>query len=204
MPPTWADIRAAIGAVAIEDCEWAGLPMPVTMSPLVVESKHPRSNLNGFKLGEDGPPKPLADDDLGVTIRNHWYSSSKRADVYVWEQDGKARLTVDQMQDHWYRFKMALQTLGAVVEGIDFKAEQMAMEKLHSHVRPHTLAAYMMTGMFLETSQRSQVTYLFRRFVPRLPFVQCTEACCRSPHCAYTQSDITERRMLGSWRRPTT
>lgn len=65
----------------------------------------------------------------------------------------------------FHHIAMDLQTLGcADVWGIEQETNALAL--LQSMLRPRSFRQYLLTGMFLETSQRSGVTYLFRRLKP--------------------------------------
>jgi hypothetical protein len=66
---------------------------------------------------------------------------------------GQARLAFD------------LSTIGcSVAWGIE--QEAAAVQLLGTLLRHHTFKQYLLTGMFLETSKRSGLTYLFRRLKP--------------------------------------
>lgn len=56
-------------------------------------------------------------------------------------------------------------TMGCAVAW-DLNAEAKALETLQGLVTPHAYRTYLLTGMFLETSPRSRVTYCFRRLRP--------------------------------------
>ncbi len=44
------------------------------------------------------------------------------------------------------------------------------MEKLQGMIKPHLFQLYIMSGSFIETSPRSNVTYLFRKCKPTVAF----------------------------------
>lgn len=64
------------------------------------------------------------------------------------------------------RFAMSLETSGATVDIHDVEVEFAAMNKLQELITPRACAMYFMSGQFLETSQRSGVTYVFRKLRP--------------------------------------
>ncbi len=47
-------------------------------------------------------------------------------------------------------------------------AERKALDILAGLVKPHIFEAYMLCGQFIETSERSGITYMFRRLRPTL------------------------------------
>jgi hypothetical protein len=65
------------------------------------------------------------------------------------------------------RLSFLIGTMG-VFDAWDMEAEEMAMEKLHELINDRMYDMYRMTGAFMEQSERSRVTYLFRRSRPTL------------------------------------
>lgn len=160
---TWDEVRAAINQHAANEHEWAGAPMPVSGLRLTVEKKYPWQGLNGcgFNLEEDGEPPS------NLTLRNSWFSKHHQAVVHIFEEDGKLQWGM-LPANHTVRHAYALQALGAVATAWSIEAEHRAQEKLLGLVGEWKFKCYTLTGMFLETSKRSGVTYLFRRLRPTL------------------------------------
>lgn len=157
---THAGLRYALAEVAKNKDEWAGIPMPIDDFPLVVEPSYKFAELFA-KLGQ----KPESGKYEGWKVRNSWYSSHKRSDIVVVEKpDGEITW---MWKPAFHSIAMQLGTLGASdVWGIE--QEHRALELLGTMLRHRTFKMYLMTGMFLEKSDRSGVTYLFRRLRPTI------------------------------------
>ena len=154
-----AGLRNALRHLAKERSEWAGIPMLLTGAQLVVEPSYPYAK----DLGEFGAP--AADPDApDVKLRNTFWSWRYRMPVHVWEQDGKIEwgpATAHQP------INLLLSTLGAS-DAWGVEQEARAVNTLGTLVRHRQLKQYLLTGMFMEKSERSGVHYLFRRLRPTL------------------------------------
>lgn len=129
--------------------------MPVDGQRLIIEPSYPFAS-----LGDLNAPKPDAAD--GWVERNRWFSIRKRAVLGLYEKDGKIAVGFEPAFHH---ITMDLNTLGcADVWG--FEQEANALSLLQSMLRPRAFRQYLLTGMFLESSSRSGVTYVFRRLKP--------------------------------------
>lgn len=163
---TWDDVRRSVTALFEERGEWAGAPLPVDGLRLVVEPRYPCQGLNGYCLGE---PLNGRGDGGGeeVAIRNHWVQTRRGYQVFVIEEGGKAKAV--KLPHNWpeHRHRLEICTLGAS-DAWSPAAEAAAQDRLAELVTKRAARAYFLTGMFLETSQRSKVTYLFRRLRPTL------------------------------------
>lgn len=128
--------------------------MPLDGEDLVVEPSYPWAEIFARKSDPD--------DDDGWRLRNKWYSRRHRQDILLMEKDGK----VDWGSlPAFHHISHALRTVGcSVAWGIE--QEGMAVQLLGTMVRHHAFKQYLLTGMFLETSKRSGVTYLFRKLRP--------------------------------------
>lgn len=95
-------------------------------------------------------------------VRNRFYSRRWRADISIIERDGK-------ITGHWepafHHIGHDLSTMGASVAW-GLEQEQRALALLGTMIRHHAMKHYVLTGMFLERSPRSGVTYIFRRLKP--------------------------------------
>jgi hypothetical protein len=129
--------------------------MPLDGERLIVEPTYPYAEAF-TKISE----KPVEDD--GWRLRNQWYSFRHRCDIMLMERDGKiawGRLPA------FHHLKFDLSTLGCS-EAWGIEQEGRAVRLLAEMLRHRQFKQYMLTGMFLETSPRSNVTYLFRRLKP--------------------------------------
>jgi len=130
--------------------------MPLEGERLIVEPSYP------FAPAFDRPIDP-ADDD-GWRLRNKWYSSSRRCDILIMEKDGVISWGIEPAFNHIVH---DMRTLGcSSAWGIE--QEGRAVQLLGTMLRHHVFKQYLLTGMFLETSPRSGVTYLFRKLRPTL------------------------------------
>ena len=152
----FADLRNGIRRIASTIDEWAGIPMPLDDMALVVEPNYPKAaQLMGLGGGQKEPPSE-------AKIVNSFWSCRRRSEILIWEENGKREWGVVPGANH---LDHDLATLGASVAwGIE--QEAAALQLLGTMVRHHTFKHYLLTGMFLERSERSGVTYLFRRLKP--------------------------------------
>lgn len=130
--------------------------MPIDGERLIIEPSYPWAEA----LSDIGRKDEPGD---GWRVRNSWYSAAKRCDILVLESpEGEIRAGRIPAFHH---ISYDLTTLGcSVAWGIE--QEGRALELLAGMLRHHQFKQYLMTGMFLETSRRSGVTYLFRRLKP--------------------------------------
>lgn len=156
---THAGMRNGLRRLAAARQEWAGIPMPLEGEHLVVEPTYPHAEglMNINRSGEAPEAVPA-----GVTERKNWWSSRLRCTIVVWNEDGKVlwgKIGGNQP------FALALHTIGCS-QAWGIEQEHNAIQLLGTLVRHHQLKQYLLTGMFLETSPRSGLTYLFRRLRP--------------------------------------
>lgn len=139
--------------------------MPLENEQLVIEPSYP----NAAGLMAIGRPKPDQTPDSHDTfdakckVRNSFWSSRWRSDIVIFEKpDGR----ID-----WGRIPgvhgldKALRTMGcSVAWGIEQEAKaQQLLATLLSH---YAFKCYLLTGTFLERSERSGITYFFRKLRP--------------------------------------
>lgn len=171
-PETWthAQARHFYDLLSDQINEWQGIPVPLGDDlPLRLCPGHP---LQGFFPSPDneiqiivGGPVDLDDAERVV---NSWYDGKRNRDVYIFRKsDGRAFAVAsprapDRSMD---RLDLWLRTLGAS-DAWGIGAEVKAMEKLQGIVSDRQFQHYVLTGSFLETSPRSNITYLFRRLRP--------------------------------------
>lgn len=159
---TWDLMREVASVASIEAGEWGGAPVPVEGSPLVMEPRYPFKGLE--QIGQT--PKPTTPQDW--TLLNQWYCFGRNSIVYVCrEANGKSRAYLSP-DGAGRRLQFWIKTLGVACVAWDERTERRAMEKLKSLITAHAYKCYVLTGGFLETSNRSKVTYVFRRLRPTI------------------------------------
>lgn len=155
----FAPLRNGLERLAAARQHWAGIPMPLEGEQLVVEPTYP----NGAGLASINATEPELIPE-GVRERNHWWSERLRCEIVVWDEDGKVMWGKVPPRSH---LGLALRTLGcSVAWGIEQEANA---QQLLATLLPHRhFKQYLLTGMFLETSKRSGLTYLFRKLRPTI------------------------------------
>lgn len=152
----YAQLRNAIRDIAIQREQWSGIPMPLEGARLRIEPSFP----NAHALMEIGAAKNEPPD--GTTIRNTFWSTKLRSTVVVIEKNGRVNYGIIPGVHH---ITFDMQTLMcSEVWGIE--QEGNAVRLLADLVSHRQFKHYMLTGMFMEKSQRSKLTYLFRRLKP--------------------------------------
>jgi len=163
---TWAGVRAALGSLARERSEWAGIPLPIEGRRMVI---HP-SYAFAESLGEVFIPKDQefvcrnSDISEEVALQNEWRSYRDGRMVRIWRDGKRFFRTFGTIQNAG---PLLIPTLEAC-KVWDLEAEIRAMETLRRHITPWAWETYFMTGMFLESSKRSRVFYIFRRLRPTI------------------------------------
>ncbi len=137
--------------------------MPLEGQRLVIEPTYPKAK----ELSAIGNEQEDSDpEDATRKIRNRFWSQKKGRDIVIVEDTITGKIdwgTVGGVN----HFGHDLQTLGcSVAWGIE--QERNALDLLGSLVRHHTFKQYLLTGMFLESSERSGVTYVFRKLRPTI------------------------------------
>lgn len=149
-----------MGMIAEMRGHWAGIPIPLTGERLVIEPRFPGAEALA-KIG--WKPEPVDDEFKGAKIRNRFWSWSKRSNIVIFEyENGTLDWGIERGVHH---FDQDLRTLGcADIWGLKQEAE--AQNTLASLISPRQMKQYLLTGMFMETSARSGVAYVFRRLKP--------------------------------------
>jgi hypothetical protein len=152
----WAHARNALRQLSSLRDQWAGLPMPLEDADLIVDPKYPLAHV--YKKPElVGPPEE------SLKIRNSFYSHHKRSEIVAYT-DGKSRVRAGLIPA-FHHFKIDMQTMAnSVAWGIEQEAR--ALQLLASMLPHHAFKKYLLTGMFIEQSERSGVYYFFRRLKP--------------------------------------
>lgn len=178
-----------MGQIAAKTGEWSGIPLPLDGARLVIEPTYPwAEHLSKIGVQEEPEAEKLA----GWKVRNLWYCTRRRADIAIL-QDPEGKITWG-WKEAFHHLDNDLRTLGASdVWGIE--QESKALDLLSTMVRHRAFRQYLLTGMFLERSRRSGVTYLFRRLKPTVAISSGTDgqlrilAClCQHPIAYYEDS----------------
>jgi len=164
--PTWEQVRRKINQLAKERSEWAGMPLPVQGMSMVIHPSYPfAENFSGTFMPEPSV-HVCRDEDVREDqfIRNEFRSYRDGRGVTIWQDGPKVRFSYSRRQTS---APMLLNTVGAA-RSWSIEAELKAMETLRTHVTKWAFECYFMTGMFLESSKRSGVSYVFRRLRPTI------------------------------------
>jgi len=157
----FAKVRAALNLLSQKAGEYCGLPPMIEGEQLVIEPSH-----RAYKVFADHNAKVAAaegDDSAQCNLVNEWWSRRDRTQVVLWrEPDGSLAWGRLPAANH---LRSDIRTMGCSIAW-SAAAECKAMEKLADLIPDHLFRGYFLTGMFLETSKRSGVTYLFRRLKP--------------------------------------
>lgn len=127
---------------------------------LIIEPTYPYAEaLMGLAPADANGPDP----DEGWALVNRWYCRRWRCDIIIM-RDPEGRIVHGKVPA-FHHVTHDLQTLGAAdAWGLD--QEQRALQLLGTLISHRAMKQYVLTGMFLERSRRSGVTYLFRRLKP--------------------------------------
>lgn len=110
-------------------------------------------------------------------VRARFYSRRAQATIIIWQRGwgekakvfhSKVRRSPDRSME---RLNLALQTLGAI-EAWSLEAEYKAREKLRDMTTERQFTMYELTGSFLEYSERSRLTYVFRKGRPTIAMTE--------------------------------
>lgn len=153
---SFAKMRNAIREIACERDQWSGIPMPLEGVQLTIEPTFPMAK----ELMEIGRKETGAPD--GAKIRNTFWSTHLRSTVVIHEKDGKIGWGIIPGVHH---IGFDVQTL-MCSEAWGLEQEHNALQLLGTIVSHRQMKQYILTGMFMEKSQRSKLTYLFRRLKP--------------------------------------
>ena len=156
-------LAKALQSLAESRNDWAGYPMLINDFKLNLAKSFPYQELNGMCLNDDSH-NPAENSE--VELVNTWHSYKYGYDVYIYEHiETKERWHTIVPNTAGFRLTFAMNSLGAA-QAWDVKAEFKAMNTLSSMIKKHMFEYYCLTGSFIETSDRSGVTYFFRRLKP--------------------------------------
>jgi hypothetical protein len=148
--------RNALRELAAKADMWAGIPLPLEGTELVMEPKYALANvLNGKPKDTDEPP---------FKVRNRFYSHQKRGDIITFldEETGRVKCGYIPAIHH---AGVDIQTMGAS-DAWGVEQEANALQTLAGLLPHHAFKKYLLAGSFLESSERSKITYWFRKLKP--------------------------------------
>lgn len=135
--------------------------MPLADQQLIIEPTYP----NAKELAAIGlAASAVADETSGAKLRNRFWSWRWRSEILIGEEDGKIIWGKAPGAHH---LGYDLSTLGCS-DAWGIEQEANAVKLLGTLVKHRQFKQYMLTGMFMETSKRSGVSYLFRRLKPTI------------------------------------
>lgn len=138
--------------------------MPLPGERLIVEPSHPAYELLK-EIDERNLPseKPRDSEYEDWKVVNSWYARSLQCRIVILRRpDGS--LTWGK-EPAFHHVKYDLGTMGCSVAW-SIESEAIAIQTLATMLSHHMFKAYLLTGMFLETSKRSGITYMFRKLKP--------------------------------------
>lgn len=138
--------------------------MPLDDIALVIEPSYPKAK-EIMAIGKAAAAAAATEqENAQYKIRNSFRSSKHHGTVFIWEEGGKVHHGV---APHVHHFDQEFSTMMASLAwGIE--QEVNAVQTLAGLVRHHQMKSYLLTGMFIEKSQRSGKTYVFRRLRPTI------------------------------------
>jgi hypothetical protein len=153
-----AALRNGLRRVADGMAEYAGIPMPLDGEDLVIEpTYHKAAELMAIGARQSDP------DDDQWKLRNEFWSVAKRSNILVME-DAAGKITFG-LEPGIHHFKYDIHTLGCA-DAWGIEQESAALQLLAGMLSHRQFKQYLLTGMFLESSDRSGLTYMFRRLKP--------------------------------------
>lgn len=200
----WDELRARCDLLSDAIEEWQGVPIPLGEDmPLVLNDRHPlhgfyesMNSAGGVELEVVRDPRFDEHEKVGnpsdeERIVNSWYSRKGQCRVLVYQRSGRAFVvTVPKSPDRsMERLGFWLQTIGAA-DAWDLDAEHRARDTLRAMLTDRQWRHYDLTGSFFETSDRSRLTYVFRRLRPTIALTPRgrggnDEMCCLAVLCLH-------------------
>lgn len=183
MTPTWRQIRARAQELALLAGDFSGWPIPIEGYRMRVANGH--RNHDRWEGGWLGPGEPRRvgsllcgeeEIDDTIVVRNTWWSRRMREFITIIEEgphgDRRFVFVFGQYDRHSIalepvrRFNMMMDTADVGNQAWDVDPELTAIAKLAQHVSEQQWRTYMLSGLFVEASKRSQATYVFRKGRP--------------------------------------
>lgn len=162
---SYREFAKRLVAVSKEKSEWSGMPLPIEGQRLILADKHPYKQLEHFQFGTSlhVDTSETINEAPDYEVNSFWCCSKGSDLVVIRKANGRTTYGIR----HHNRAAMLLDTIGASFAW-PLEAEQKAQAKLKALIGEHKMTLYLLTGMFLETSPRSKVTYMFRKSRPTL------------------------------------
>jgi hypothetical protein len=137
--------------------------MPLSGERLVIEETYPDAK-ELMSMGQEAQPEAEVDDDLAdAQLINQFWSDRLRSDVLIFKT--KAGRYDWGRKAGVHHFGMDLRTLGCS-QAWGIEQESAAVHLLGTLIKHHPFKQYLLTGIFMETSPRSGLTYVFRKLRP--------------------------------------
>lgn len=153
----FSTLRDKLQEVAADREEWAGFPMPLEGERLIIEPSYPYAEALSTINADKSDPN-----DRDWQVRNTFWSTRHRCDVVIF-QEANGKITRAYL--HRRSLDLEMRTM-ACSEAWGIEQEQRALQLLGTMLNHLMFKRYLLTGMFMETSKRSGVTYIFRRLRP--------------------------------------
>lgn len=152
--------RQYLNAIGEHADEYAGIPFPIQGRKMVVHPSYKFAKVVN-RAAEKPEARPL------YKVRNRW-ARPDGFEVIIADETRTGRV-VGWKQPLTNPASMLMATIDAACSGAwDIEPETVALGKLRSLIKPHLFEAYQLSGIFIETSKRSGLTYIFRRLRPTL------------------------------------
>lgn len=179
----FADARNVLRAIAKSREDFAGYPMPLDGQALVIEPTYKYKGFEAYGMDDEANQEP------GFKVINTWWSDRLRARIAIARDKETGKYWFGHLQGSANQGTAILNTIGAC-DAWGLEQEQKALKTLGGLVRHHQMKQYVMTGMFIESSLRSGVFYVFRRLKPTLAIrgSRILAALCMHPIGYYEES----------------
>lgn len=178
--PTWDEFLAVANLLAGEDKgEWAGVPAVAETIGLVLEPRYPFQGLDGITLYDIEHPEAAAAavvreaEDRALAERfeivNTWWCEKRCATVNIIHDRETGNRRASWMQNNCYadRFEAMMDRFDPA-RYMNEAAEIRAVNTLRDHINDNAFRFYVLLGSFIETSEKSGVTYIFRKLAPTI------------------------------------
>lgn len=172
-----ASVQRGMTRLAQQGDQWAGIPMPLNGENLVIEESYKFAEAMvtvGMAVSRPAVERPsrtfvCSVSDVDETqqqekIRNTFWSWHRRSDIIVHELNGTITWGLIPGVHHAY---MDLHTMGCA-DAWSLDVELKALSTLRELTSHRQFRQYVLAGMFIESSQRSHVKYIFRRLRPTI------------------------------------
>lgn len=169
---TLAEVSRRLAEKSLANQDWSGLPVPVAGLNLVLEPRYKHKRLEQFRWSEcydeNGvrhaiPEQEPSEPSEFRKVNSWWNSQYQMTIVVLHDKQGRAYLGGSPEN----RLTFTLRTLEAA-SAWPIEAEGKALKKLAGLIREDLFELYVLTGHFAEISERSQVTYIFRKGRPTI------------------------------------